>query len=149
MKKIILLLSLAFLASSCNNQSSVSVEDQPTIQNSNQSILYTNNNLGFELTLPAQWKGYKAEETSNLVLLYLPTSDKNWPSRTQDGYAFVLGIQAYPKPQFNTNSDFTPENYLGENSKYVFTTSSFQDTPSDLINFDFRLGQIISSFRLK
>lgn len=114
----------AQLSSADASATIASPSPSPTSDSSNNNISYSNSNYGFSLQLPPAWKGYttKTEIKSNGTFVYFGFS--SWTS--------IFGVGVYTKEQWNkikSNPDdvFSQRSYIGENNKYVFTSSRAQD----------------------
>ncbi len=115
---------------------------------------YTNTEYGFQVTLTDAWKGYRVIKKASVGLsdsynLYfeVPIKDKNYSDKL--GYAAPMAISVYPKTVW---AQIQQENapmgtYIAENSNYVFAYSHWQDSPAELRNVDFKITQIISTFK--
>ncbi|MEI6498975.1 MAG: hypothetical protein WCO23_03355 [bacterium] len=132
-----------------------------TITNTNATTVvdwktYNNTTYDFSLTFPNDaWKNYKVIEytpSDNTALKYLyiavPTTDTSWQEiRGQAGYASPIAISIYTKAQWAAaQSDTMLEKSVGQNDKYVFTISGWQDSPTDLANVDFATAALKNSF---
>lgn len=101
--------------------SSIASSEPALTQNNN--IIYSNSNYGFSLQLPPAWKGYttKTEVRSDGASVYFGFS--SWTS------IFAVGV--YTKDQWNKilseGDSLSKRTYIGENNKYVFTSSKAQD----------------------
>lgn len=118
--------------------------------------LYQNTAYGFSLTLPGNvWKNYKMLEFTpqdRLATRYLyfavPTTDTNWRETNGEiGYASPFAITVFTLDQWEkAKNEPLNSNILGQNNKFVFTFSSWQASPRDLVGTDFNFAQIKSSF---
>lgn len=62
-----------------------------------KGIIYTNNDYGFQLTLPKEWKDYKTINTKtnqyHSITFGLPIIDENWPSdEFPKGYGEIFSV---------------------------------------------------------
>jgi len=118
---------------------------------------YTNTTYGFTLTLPNDaWKNYKVisyTPTDNVATKYLyfavPTTDASWSElRGEKGYASPIAITVYTQAQWTAaQSDTLLDSPIGQNSKYVYTISGWQDSPTDLASVDFATNALKTSFK--
>ncbi len=119
-------------------------------------LVYKNEKYGFSLTLNENWKGYKVvswndENTEgpapaeDAYSFFLPSSDSNWPS-LEDGYARVFVINVYLEDTYNDleKAGLIPKK-IATNNGYVFAVSSWQDAPSDLIDKELGINEILDS----
>ncbi len=120
------------------------------------SLSYTNKQFGFDLDLPASWKGYKVFSSEGsqgvgaptYLDFAMPTTDKtksvNTSTGTLSGYVAILTITAISKDR----------NYQGagikitEDSENVYYYSINKDLPKDLRVLNFEIPKVISSFSL-
>ncbi len=160
MKKILVAMFLVGLvAAGCNSSTSVKNETE-VVQEGNWKV-YTNSQYGFQLTFPNDnWKGYKVFEKADQDFLgakhlYFAVSTKADYTVLPDvisskGYAAPFTISVYPTNLWSKVSQeggLVPVK-LGENSKYVFSYSTWQDSPEDLIKLNTDIDLIVKSFKL-
>lgn len=112
-------------------------------------VLYENKELGFQLTLPQSFSGYKVNieesqfgEDGTYVYFWVPTSDKGWGSnKKMPGYASVFSIRIMPLSRWATlekecqkeSTPICPYAFLMKNDQYAFDFWSAQDGP---VGFD-------------
>jgi hypothetical protein len=118
---------------------------------------YTNSTYGFTLTLPNDaWENYKVisyTPTDKVATKYLyfavPTTDANWNElRGEKGYASPIAITVYTQAEWTAaKSDTLLDSPIGQNSKYVYTISGWQDSPTDLASVDFATNALKTSFK--
>ena len=122
------------LTKSVTPLSAVSPVDATSATPQANPYVYKNDQFGFEISLNSAWMGYtvkptipdgKAEATFEFQL---PTKDKNIAS----GLAVPLTVKVYSKENFNELSKNIMLVRLAETTKYVYTYSTWNDSPSDL-----------------
>jgi len=129
--------------------------NQPTTTNGTADDwkTYRNETYGFELTLTDAWEGYKTKMSEmvelerKIIYFRVPTQ-----SRTHgygDGYAEPFAISIYSISDWTMlqESGGPKPTYISRNSEYAFAYSQWQDPPEDLRNIDFKVSQIISTFK--
>jgi hypothetical protein len=117
---------------------------------------YTNKTYGFQIQFTEAWKNYKVEiepMSSNFgagtLLFRIPTTDKNYGDGS--GYATPLAISIYNSSYWNKRqAEGGPiGKYLGKSSAgWVFVANYWQDPPKDLMNVNFELDKVLSTFKL-
>lgn len=120
---------------------------------------YTNADYGFHLTFTDGWTGYKVKKVAleGLVAAYyvnIPTSDPLYATATDStyaGYAAPFCIGVMNKSEWTGDEmqvrDFGDK--VGENATYVFTSSRWQATPTDVkASITSTLAAVMSSFAL-
>ncbi len=144
-----------------SNQSVVGNSSKNNSQNS--SITYTDSKFGYQLTLPAIWRGYKAvnitapkellQGTSGLTEFCIPTTDQIWMSGDcPDGFAGIFSVTAYTPAQWAAaNKESTLGGpgltLLGRTAKYYFAYSHGNDVPLDIIDKNLNETAIFDSFK--
>lgn len=143
-----------------NNQQNTSTPTSSTPTPPTDWHAYNNTQYGFQLTLADVWKGYKVFQRNDVVysdVKYLdfgvPTSGNPngmFGDTNSNGFAAPFGIAVYPKAEWAkiSKEDGPKPTYITQNSQYVFGYYQWQDSPDDLINVDFGIPQVISSFKL-
>lgn len=129
-----------------------------TTDASEKGLVYINSVLGFQISLPENWKGYKVRSvpmSSNFgagsFAFQVPTQDKNFTDSLEyKGYATPMYIHVYNKQYWDKvmNEEGPKPGYLGENSEFVFAASFWQDPPGDWINKGFNSQELISAFKV-
>lgn len=159
MKKILVLsAAILFIAAACNKQAAVQPAQNQTTVNSNQPTesstadwkTYTNEQYGFELKLPELFNGYQIKNRTDIVYKDVIYIDIQIPvSSKEGGMASPLGIAVYPiKTWATVSAEGGPiPNYIMQNDLYVFAYFGWQDPPISLIGKDFKISQIISTFK--
>lgn len=117
--------------------------------------LYTNNEFGFSLQFPKDWKGMQTTLTTRdmppTILFALPTPSCNGEPDIEIGNCFVypLAINAYSHAEWdNVKNDGKHPTYIDENKDYVFAYSTWQDAPDEFINLKLQHEKVIASFKL-
>lgn len=122
---------------------------------------YTNSKYGFTMTFPDVWKGYRVFESQladGTISLYVavPTTDATWKEENIDsGYATIFAIGVLTPAQWTdvqAQGGPVEETYLTKNSNYVFTSSSAQAVPTDLIseyNKTLKPADVIDTFKIQ
>lgn len=113
---------------------------------------YTNDTYGFTIIFTDKWEGYRIREGSlsgNSSMLatyrvYVPTSQKDYPTdEGMTGYVKPFVIMIYDKSTYenlknnadpNDPFDLSYGSKLADNGTYVATYSSWQDSPTDLVD---------------
>jgi hypothetical protein len=135
-------------------------EDKTLVQNTERQVpgeeIYRNEEFGFELQLNDAWKGYKVTSTemsSNFgagVLNFLVPTNSQIYLGEEKGFARVMIISVFnPEYWESLQKEEGPKpGLLGKNSNWVFAYSPWQDPPEDLVGKDFKLMEVVSSFKL-
>lgn len=134
-------------------------EPTPTTNTDTSWKNYTNSDYGFKLTFTDAWKGYKVkkvalEGTVANYYINMPTTDPFYKDETEMSYAgyaapFVIGVMdkaGWTGDEMQVK-DFGSK--IGENAQYVFTGSSWQAGPDDLLSsLGSSISAIIASFQI-
>jgi hypothetical protein len=186
-KKIFLLLTaFSFLAISCgyvpeqvappqgnsnNSDRSANVNDSPnpdtsspqpvnSTSESNQASgdqAYTNKELGFQLTFPASWTGYKVtgqSMSSNFgsasATFSLTTKEKITGSTTGNNFELLTIVVYQPESWAKIAANDGPKPvFLAKSSNWVYAYTRANDAiPSDLKAANSDFSKVISSFKL-
>ena len=127
---------------------------------------YENTTYGFNLTLTDNWTGYSTYEKTpangnaiKYIYFLLPTSEKTFGDSSDLSYGkkgvaspFAIGVYTlagYEKEKTDAAADGRPITTapLGQNNKYVFTFTGWQDGPSDLLSKDLGFDSIKASIK--
>ncbi len=115
---------------------------------------YTNNEYGFQLILPEDWKGYEVnkkyvggDDTGDYAAYF----SLNFSLPTTTGMKDLFLITAYPndeqiKTSFNVVTKIGSE--LARNKKFVFTLNKIKTPPADLDYESSQIDQIAKTFKL-
>ena len=128
MKKILILISIFLLLSACGKKMG---------EQENGTYFYTNKDLGFEITLPADFEYYQTQRktSDNFVDLEIlvPTSD-TVITQEVSGYARPIVIRVWDKSAWDDSGeevgDFVS---LGKGKDSVYGISFWESVPSDWI----------------
>ena len=105
--------------------------------------LYEDAMLGFELTIPADWRRYQVSEAANAVVFSVPGSGATSKLIPVLFIYFLPDTQWVPQP----NGLSSPlKTYLGKNQRYAFGYEQTQDPggiPPQVLN---EIPQVIQSF---
>ena len=111
---------------------------------------------GYQMTLTDAWVNYRYNEVRAkkgdyyLAAIYysVPTTDATWENGS--GRYSPLVINVFRKEDWNrlSSQNGPAPIYLAENGEYVFAYSVAQDVPSDWVNKDLGVSQIVKSFVL-
>lgn len=140
---------------------SISPSISPSTSSSPTSVAdwktYMDKTYGFSLVFPNDnWKNYKViafTPTDGTAVKYLyfavPTTDANWnESNVGKGYASQLAVTVYTPAQWKEALGGPQvEIAAGQNTKYIFTISQSQASPTDLTNVDFGTKSVENSFK--
>lgn len=117
---------------------------------------YHNEEYGFNVRLSSPWEGYRVikkeyTDENNVEYAYLyfqvPIEDQEYGDGS--GYASPFTISVFPEKIWKEiKEDSGPHGkYIAEKDGKVFTFSGWQDTPMELMYFDFKIDKIIESFK--
>jgi len=103
---------------------------------------YTNSEFGFQLTFPADWKGYKllekqVEGTTKTWYAELPTTDPVWATATSTsdaGYVSLFAISAFTDAQWTEmmNAGGQTDTEIVKIGNYTFGYSGAQAGATDI-----------------
>lgn len=119
---------------------------------------YTNTKYGFTLTFTDKWQGYKIKDAGiegDTYCANVPTTaTASYPASKINyaGYAAPFCINVYTLAQWNAFNDDNPSlsTELTRNNTYVFSYSSWQDSPQDLrtSGLEKEVTSVAKSFKL-
>ena len=114
---------------------------------------YRNEELGFEIKYPKSIDGieYKIIEKEDIeygesikhIIFQVPTNSKIYNGSTERFIVSIYPISAWEKRLLEGE---TPTELI-RNDNFVFTEIGWQDVPEDLMNVDFKISQILSTFK--
>jgi hypothetical protein len=119
--------------------------------------VYRNEEFGFELILTGAWRGHEVEVRFDKYIpeikyinFRVPTKSKTYGDGSGFATPFTVGV--YPVGEWeklNTESEEHGRSLLmiAQNDEYAFSYLTWQDPPFDLVNKDFDIEKIISTFQ--
>ncbi len=127
------------------------------ISQTSTGYAYKNNEFGFSLSFPGVWEGLTTRKSVNSatkgawVYFQVPLNTCKLTPNASTGacYASPLAIDVYPLALWNQiKNQPNPETYLGQNSQYAFTYTTWQEPDAGMENFNFEFSKVIASFKL-
>jgi hypothetical protein len=117
---------------------------------------YSNDELGFSLSLPKEFEYYQTQRTSFTnytdLDIFVPTADTNYPEQIP-GYAEPIIVRVYDKPAYDALSASTSAMMVkaAERKGKVYSLIFWASAPSDWQGkwSDAMKQQLIDNFKLK
>jgi hypothetical protein len=147
------------------NQATANQEEVVNNSKAESSIVYTNNEYKFKITLPEAYRGYKADYSNKYVIVnfLIKTTDKNYAATGY--YENSFGIIAEDANRWDNGADcadfvkngknngtcYPKSSYLGRNNNKVFYYMQGQDPTKhgqEIINDFVDSGKLKQSFQL-